>query len=227
LSTNWLERYGLDFQANELRRHCAEWLCLLLLVGPLLFASSGCDETLPPRIEPGKFLKASLHVKPNSVVNVFIDSNAVSIPITINGPSGSLELSLKSLFNEVLEEKPFISGTADVWLTSQPTVRTKVIFTEVNVEYPYIEPNGYLTMVPGDSLAMAKQWTHIADNGRGFWNFVQLRNRVDGTGRFYFESAPVRFTAVATVQAFENVPAEKTEPYEFSLVYNIYVRYPP
>ncbi len=29
-----------------------------------------CDEALPPRIEPAKFLKASIRVQPNSVVNV-------------------------------------------------------------------------------------------------------------------------------------------------------------
>jgi hypothetical protein len=186
-----------------------------------------CDESLPPRIEPARFLKASLRVQPNSVVNVFIDSNAAGYPITINGSSGSLELSVKSFFNEVLEERPFINATVDLWLTAQPTIRTRVQFTEVNVDYPYIEPGGYLTIVPGDSVSMSKQWSHIADVGRGFWNYVQLRGRVDGNNQFYFESSPVRFTAQASVQIFENVPAERTEPYEFSLVYNIYVRYPP
>jgi hypothetical protein len=188
-------------------------------------ASLSCDETLPPRIEPARFLKAAIHVQPNSFVEVFIDSMAPGQPITIVGSSGKLELSLKSFFNEVLQEKPFISGNLDVWLTSQPTVRTKVVFTEVNVDYPYIEPGGYLTLVPGDSVLMTKQWHHIADNGRGFWNFVQLRGKFDG--RFYFESAPVRYTAVATIRTFENVPAEKTEPYEFALIYKVYVRYPP
>ncbi len=191
------------------------------------FFSLSCDESLPVRVEPARFLKATLHVQPNSVVNVFIDSTIVGYPITINGSSGSLELSLRSFFNEVLEDRPSINGHIDLWLTSQPTIRTSVVLTEVNVDYPYIEPNGFLTIVPGDSVTMSKQWSHVADNARGFWNYVQLRGRVDGTQRFYFESAPVRFTAVATFQAFENVPAEKTEAYEFSLVYNIYVRYPP
>lgn len=189
------------------------------------FFMMSCDEALPPRIEPAKFLKASIHVQPNAFVEVFIDSNAPGAPITIVGGTGTFGLSLKSYYNEVLEEKPLINATVDVRLTAQPTVRTKVLFTEVNVDYPYIEPGGYLTLIPGDSVAMSKQWHHIADNGRGFWNFVQLRGKFDG--RFYFESAPVRYTATATVQTFENVPAEKTEPYEFSLIYKVYVRYPP
>lgn len=197
------------------------WLALTALSA----VSLSCDETLPARIEPAKFLKASMYVRPGAFVEVFIDSNAPGHPITIVGGTGTLGLSLKSYYNEVLEERPLINGTVDVWLTAQPTVRTKVVFTEVNVDYPYIEPGGFLTLVPGDSVSMSKQWHHIADNGRGFWNFVQLRGRFDG--RFYFESAPVRFTAVATVQTFENVPAEKTEPYEFSLIYKVYVRYPP
>lgn len=192
----------------------------------MLLAAS-CDETLPPRIEPTDFLSASVRMQPNSIVNVFIDSNAVGYPITINGSPGSIELVVKSFFNEVLEERPFIKADVDVWLTSQPTVKTRVEFTEVNVDYPYIEPGGFLTLVPGDSVGMSKQWSHIADVGRGFWNYVQLRGRVDGSNRFYFESSPVRFTATASVQIFENVPAERTEPYEFSLVYHVYVRYPP
>lgn len=193
----------------------------------MMLAFTSCDESLPPRIEPERFLKASVYVAPNSVVNVFIDSNASGFPITINGSSGSLGLVLKSFFNEVLEDKPFIKGEIDVWLTSQPTIRTSVLLTEINVDYPYIEPGGFLTLLPGDSVSMSKQWNHIADVGRGFWNFVQLRGRVDGTGRFYFESAPVRFTATASMQIYENVPAEKTAAYEFELIYHVYVRYPP
>lgn len=184
-----------------------------------------CDEALPPRVEPARFLKARVQVPPNAVVEVFIDSNAPGAPITITGGTGTMGLTLKSYYNEVLEGRPQFNGNVEVWLTSQPTVRTRVQLTDVNVDYPYIEPGGFLTLVPGDSILMTKQWHHIADNGRGFWNYVQLRGRFDG--RFFFESAPVRYTATATVQAFENVPAEKTDPYEFSLIYKVYVRYPP
>lgn len=198
----------------------------LLAVGCSI-AVQGCDETLPPRIEPERFLKASLYVQPNSIVNVFIDSATTGFPITINGSSGSINVSLKSYYNEVLEERPSINAKVDVWLTSDPSIRTTVLFSEANVDYPYIEPNGLLTLLPGDSVSMSKQWHHIADVGRAFWNYVQLRGRIDGTGRFFYESAPVRYTAVGTVQVFENVPAERTAPYEFELVYHIYVRYPP
>lgn len=199
---------------------------LLIVVG-CFFSVQGCDEALPPRIEPERFLKASLFVQPNSIVNVFIDSAVTGFPITINGTAGSINVSLKSFYNEVLEGRPYIKATVDVWLTSDPTIRTSVLFGEANVEYPYIDPNGLLTLLPGDSVSMTKQWHHIADVGRAFWNYVQLRGRVDGTNRFYYESAPVRYTAVATVQVFENVPAERTEPYEFELVYHVYVRFPP
>ena len=216
---------------KTLRSFAASWFSFSwpFVFSSLLFSFvvMGCDEALPPRNEPAKFLKASVHVRPNSIVNVLIDSNIVNAPEVIRGSSGSLEISLKSFYNEVLEEKPYVKGKIDVWLTTQPSIRTSVEFTEANVDYPYIEPGGYLTLVPGDSVSMSKQWHHKADVGRGFWNYVQLRGRVDGSGRFYFESAPVRFTAVATMQAFENVPAEKSEPYEFELIYYIYVIYPP
>ncbi len=199
----------------------------VLLVAGCCFAVHGCDESLPPRNEPERFLKASLFVQPNSVVNVFIDSAMTGFPITINGTAGSINVSLKSFYNEVLEARPAVNGKVDVWLTSEPTIRTSVLFGEADVDHPYIEPNGFLTLLPGDSVSMTKQWHHIADVGRGFWNYVQLRGRVDGTQRFYYESAPVRYTAVATVQVFDNVPAERTEPYEFELVYHVYVRFPP
>ncbi len=198
----------------------------LLVVGCSCIVQ-GCDESLPPRIKPERFLKASLFVRPNSIVNVFIDSAVAGFPITINGASGSINVSLKNFYNEVLEARPSINAKVDVWLTSEPTIHTSVLFGEADVEYPYIEPGGLLTVLPGDSVSMTKQWHHIADVGRAFWNYVQLRGRVDGTGRFYYESAPVRYTATATVQAFENVPAERTGPYEFELVYHVYVRFPP
>jgi hypothetical protein len=207
-----------------LRKISFTYVVLVALIVAGTFPS--CEETLPQRIEPARFLKASLHVQPNSIVEVFIDSVAPSYPITVTNSSGKIELRLRSFFNEVLEETPSFRGDVDVWLTSQPTVRTKIQLTEVDVDYPYIEPGGLLSVIPGDSVTMSKQWHHIADNGRGFWNFVQLRGRSAGRG-FYFESAPVRYSAVATMRVFENVPAERTETYEFELVYHVYVRYPP
>ena len=192
----------------------------------------GCDETLPTREEPKKFLKASLNVQPLEV-RVDIDSSGQlpygvpPYPERVSGFNGSLELTLVSYYNEVLQDNAHVRGTIDVWLESRPDVRATVSLTEVDVDYPVFDPDGLLTLTPGDSIHLARQWSHIASNGRSFFRYGPLRTKVDASGRWYYESAPMRFNAQATLQVFEKVPAEQTAVYAFELVYRIYVILPP
>jgi hypothetical protein len=149
-------------------------------------------------------------------------------PERVSGTNGSLELSLVSYYNEVLQDEVQIRGTIDVWLAERPDVRTTVTITEADVDYPVFDPDGLLTLVPGDSVHSARQWSHIASNGRAFYRYGPLRPSFDPAARrFYYESAPVRFNASATFQVFKNVQPEKTEVFEFELVYRLYVILPP
>lgn len=205
------------------------------LFGLLFFSvcSLSCDETLPPREEPKKFLKASLNAKP-LIVRMDVDSSGQlpygvpPYPERVSGTNGSLELSLVSYYNEVLQDEVQIRGTIDVWLAERPDVRTTVTITEADVDYPVFDPDGLLTLVPGDSVHSARQWSHIASNGRAFYRYGPLRLSFDpATRRGYYESAPVRLNASGTFQVFKNVQAEKTEVFEFELVYRLYVIWPP
>ncbi len=194
----------------------------------MMLSSLSCDETLPAREEPQKFLSAALNVQP-LIVRVDIDSNAQPpYPEVVSGTNGSLQLSLISYYNEVLQDQAEVHGTIDVWLADRPDVRTTVTMTVAEVDYPVFDPDGILTLIPGDSVHLAKQWSHIADNRQAFFRYGPLGRGFDpGSGRSYYESAPVRYNAQATLQVFQNVQAEKTPIYEFSLVYRIFVRYPP
>ena len=198
----------------------------------LVLSALSCDEALPARDEPKKFLKAALRVQ-QLPVRVDIDSSGQlpygvpPYPERVSGFGGSLELLLTSFYNEVLQDQAEVRGTIDVWLESRPDVRTTVTLTDADVDYPVFDPDGLLTLVPGDSVHLAKQWAHRGDNGKAFFRYVPLRTRVDATGRWYYESAPVRFNAQGTLQVFKNVQAEKTDVYEFELIYRIYVVLPP
>lgn len=202
----------------------------VLMAGAMVCVISlcGCEESLPVREEPQRFLKASLYVEPLPV-RLDVDS-AASPPFLerITGTNGSFQLSLVSFYNEVLQENAEVRGTVEVWLADRPDVRTTVNMTVADVDYPVFDPDGILTLVPGDSVHAARQWSHVADNGQAFLRYVPLHGGVDPVaGRSYYETGPVRFNAQATFQVFQNVQPEKTGIYEFSLVYRLYVRYPP
>jgi hypothetical protein len=187
----------------------------------------GCDETLPPRDEPQRFLAAALRVN-SSPVRIDIDSSGLPpfgippYPERASGLGGSLGIVLVSHYSEVLQEFVEIRGTIDVWLAERPDVRTTITLSVADVDYPVFDPDGVLTLEPGDSVHAERQWSHIADNRFAFFRYVPLVRRQD-----YYESAPVRLNAAGTFQVFENVPAERTEVMEFELVYRIYVVYPP
>jgi hypothetical protein len=199
-----------------------------LFMAALAFPFLHCDEALPTREEPRKFLKASLNVRP-LVVHVVVDSSAgPQYPERVSGTNGSLELSLVSYYGEVLQDHARIQGTIDVWMASRPEVRATVTIDEADVDYPVFDPDGVLTLIPGDSVHAAKQWNHLATNGRGFYRYGPMTPGYDPIERrSFYQSAPIRFNASATFQVFENVQAEKTEVYEFSLIYRLYVIYPP
>jgi len=173
----------------------------------------GCEESLPPREEPSRFLEADLNAF--SGVVVFRDS----IPVT---NAGSFFLTLKNIYDDVLQEEAFVQATINVALMDEPDQRAVVRADQNNLLNYWILRFNMVTLEPGTEAQFLKQWNHRTVDGIPFWEYVRLTQKFTDRGEPYLESEPMNFVAQGKVQIFKNVPPEPTRQIEFTLTYHIF-----
>jgi len=183
-----------------------------------------CDELLPPRDEPQRFLQGGLSFEPGIVVVTCFHQFETIIVRNANGAS---KLVLRNLYDDVLQGEPRILGSINIWLKDKPTEMSLVQLDRSNITNFYLPPGGLLTLRPGDTVALSKQWSHNTLAGKPCFQFASLAVRFDDSGELYWESSPVDFIAKGALQVFQDVQAEQMEQIEFSLVYHIYPVEPP
>ncbi len=172
-----------------------------------------CDETLPSRTEPGKFLRASYEVS-TGVVEIR-DSQAV-------GLGGAFVISVKNINVEVLQDSEFARVELDVWLSDVQGQKAAVVSTKRELTNPSLVSGGLITLRPNVTAVFLKQWEHRTQSGKRCWEFVRLTPKTTPTGEAYLESDPVNFVAGGKVQLFKTKSFETLQPLAFSLVYRIF-----
>lgn len=181
--------------------------------------SGGCDESLPPRVEPQRYLSATL--------DVVGKGSTVAFQIGETQPSvlnGAFLVELKNLHDEALQEAALPDATVEIWLKNSPDEQATVRLQESNLVDPTIVRLGVATLAPTKSASFLKQWNHRTGQGRPFWEFVDRLQGVTARGAKYYLSDPVNFVAKARVQLFRNVQPEQTNEIEFSVSYMIFVQ---
>jgi hypothetical protein len=175
---------------------------------------ASCDEALPPRDEPQQFLVTTAVVVDGSVSyrNGFLD-----------GLGGTLLLSVRNAYSEVLEQKERLRGDVEIWMRDLPEKRASVHTDGRDLTDPSIMHNNLATLLPGMSAVMLRQWEHRVsggpDSGRFFWEFVDSTMKFTQNGEPYWESDTVHFLAEARIQVFENVQAVRVRQIAFGVVY--------
>ena len=172
-----------------------------------------CDETLPARDEPQKFLSAVASIDTGAVV---FEGGS------LQGRAGSFGVIVTNKYSEVLQAEEYARVELDVWLRDRPDKRGKIIATTRDVQNPEIIHAGQLTLLPNASAIFDKQWSHRTTDSTGFWQFVRLTPKVNGHGDHYLESDPVPLVAGGKVQVFRNVQPEKLPEMQFSIVYRLF-----
>ncbi len=185
----------------------------LLVFSLFLFNFLSCDESLPSRIEPEKFLRATYDVS-SGVVEIR-DSQAV-------GLGGAFVISVRNINVEVLQDSEFARAEIEIWLRDIPAQKGIIISTKRELTNPSLIVGGLITLRPNVTATFLKQWEHKTLAGKRFWEFVRLTPKVTPTGEPYLESAPVNFAASGTVQLFKGKAFERLTQIEFSLVYRIF-----
>jgi hypothetical protein len=184
-------------------------LCLFLAV---LVCS--CDESLPARQEPGTFLLAEY-----SVVNGPVEVRD-STPV---GLFGGFAVSVKNIYNEVLQEEEFAQADIDVWMRDIPEQRGKAIALKRDLTNQSLVFGGLLTLRPNMIATFLKQWSHETTSGKHFWEFVGSHFVEVPFSNGYWESDSVHLVASGKVQLFKNRAPERLSPIHFTVVYRIWL----
>lgn len=179
-----------------------------------LVVFGACDEFLPPREEPQRYLQASYSVAPG-VVEVR-DSLAV-------GLGGSLVVSVKNIYTEVLEDDEFARADIDVWFRDVPARRGTAIASRRDLTDQSLVHAGQLTLPPDVTATFLKRWEHKTTEGRYFWEYVGLHFVEVPHTNGYWESDSVRLVARGRVQLFKTRAQELLPLIEFTLVYRLWV----
>jgi len=176
----------------------------------VLFA---CDESLPPRDDPQRYLQARLSVI-QGVVTIDLDGRITN--------AGVLTLTAKNTYNEVLQAETLLEGEVEVWLRDDPNQRAVVRLDRSDLMNSWIVGGGLTTLRPDSPAVFVKQWSHMTTGGAPLWGFVGLTPRVTAHGVPFCESGPVHLVAEGSVQLFKNVAPVKTAQIEFTLVYQVF-----
>ena len=176
----------------------------------LWLATLSCDESLPPRDEPEKFLQATYSIATGTVE--IRDS-------MVFGLAGGFVVSVKNINTEVLQDVEAARVELDVWLRDSADVRTKVVATKRELTDPSFVSGGLFTLRPNVSANFLKQWDHRTASGKPFWEYVPMTLKYDEHGNPYFETDSVRFVAKGKVQLFKTKAPELLPQIQFTLVY--------
>jgi len=103
------------------------------------FLFSTCDESLPPRNEPRDFLQA----------NYGVSEGAVEIrDSTVQNLAGTVVISVKNIYVEVLQEDESAHADIEVWLLDLPGQRGKIAAVKRDLTNQSLVVGGKLTLRP-------------------------------------------------------------------------------
>lgn len=179
----------------------------------LVVVISGCEESLPPRIQPEQFLASTISVRDTVVT---IDDGVA----TTGG--GAFFLGLTNLYEDVLDGQARVVGRVDVWLRDNPSRRATVVAGVSDILNPGIVVGNTATLRVDSTMKMFKQWSHRTDANVPFWEFVRMSPMLTPGGIPYCQSDPVHMVARASIQLFEHTAPEFTREIHFSLVYKVF-----
>jgi hypothetical protein len=113
---------------------------------------SGCDETLPQRVEPAKVFTASAR-------GMYI------YRITANG--AGVVLKIVNTYDETLQEKLSLDGSVDIQWNRSPDYWASIPIKNFTLTYSgvYDSQTGIVTLDPGDSLTFFYLWNFTTNNG--------------------------------------------------------------
>jgi hypothetical protein len=180
-------------------------------------ALTGCDESLPPRIDPPVVLVAS--VKTNTIVVIF-DSDTVRA-------GGEFEVDVRNIYNEVLSENARVVADLTVQLPSDPDSSRALRLTAEDLYRNKMLAYGVLTVGVGDTLRLVRRWDHRFQGGAPVWVNAHFQADMTKGGMLYYRSDTLQVNVTGKVQLFDRIQAIPFPQTVTPLVYLLYNMPPP
>jgi hypothetical protein len=191
-----------------------------LLTAVLVVLCAGCEESLPPRVDPVEVLHPDVRMVGSTISLIGYDHDTLFT-------GGNVRLSLTNVYDEVLSEDALIRATVTLHLKEKPdSVRTLRLGLDNLVAPPgFFGP--VLTIGVHESVELLAVWDQRTDNGTPFWTFPQYHIAYDSKGRPYYQSDTISMVATTSMQVFERVQPLEIIQREMPVVYELYFIEPP
>lgn len=200
-----------------------KFLIFLVLIG------IGCNESLPPYINPPQPFGAIMyHYPPYKLIDtllIFEDHYFEPPKISYIDSTILFRIGAFHQYEEVLQDEANISGYLEIYDISQPERVARVPIDNRNAQSQYIS-NGIITLAKGDTF-----WLSVSWNGK-FPNKVypvdgKRRSDIPGTGGGLADYEIINFKAKSYIQLFKKVGGVFTNEAEFKVVFRAIMRWPP
>jgi len=202
-------------------RSLTAWL-LATVLPAVVFAVlwAGCDESLPPRVDPPEVLRPDVQMVGNTISLIGYDHDTLFT-------GGNVRLSMTNVHDEVLSEDARIRATVTLHLKVKPdSVRTLHLGLD-----DLVAPPGFfgpvLTIGVQERVELLAVWDQRTDNGTPFWTFPQYHEAFDSKGRPYYQSDTIPMVVTTSMQVFERVQPLEIVQRELPVVYELYFIGPP
>jgi hypothetical protein len=181
---------------------------------------AGCDESLPPRVDPPEVLHPDVQMVGKTISLIGHDQDTLFT-------GGNVRLSMTNVHDEVLSEDARIRATVTMYLKGTPdSVRTLHLGLD-----DLVAPPGFygpvLTIGVQERVELLAVWDQRTDNGTPFWTFPRYHEAFDSKGRTYYQSDTISMVVTTSMQVFERVQPLEIVQRELPVVYELYFIDPP
>jgi hypothetical protein len=176
---------------------------------------TGCEESLPPRVDPPEVLHPDVQI-----VGDIISLHPFDNDTLFTG--GNVRLSMTNVHDEVLSEDALIRATVTLHLSVKPdSVRTLHLGRDELVAPPgFFGP--VLTLRVHERVELMGVWDQRTDNGTPFWTFPAYHEALDSKGRTFYQSDTISMVVTTSMQVFERVQPLEIIKRELPVVYELY-----
>jgi hypothetical protein len=198
------------------RPHAAESVrahpCVLVLAVALVLSGTGCEESLPPRVDPVEVLHP----------DVQIVGNTIAIERDTNRTGGDFRLSVKNQHDEVLSDEALIRGTVTLNVHLQPDSVRVLHLGPRDLILQSMLVGSVLTIGVNQRAELLAVWDQRTQSGTPFWTFPSYHVAYDSKGRVFYQSDTVYMSVTTSMQVFEKVQALEITQRQFPVVYELY-----